>query len=111
MSDGDSFMVHPQALQQYANTVRTQAEAMRRIHSTLAGLNVGGEAFGKLPNSHTMFSEYQSHAQAEAENTSQMAEMLDQVAEALADTAKEYEAVDAHHAGEMQSIAAGTGGN
>jgi uncharacterized protein YukE len=108
---GDSFTVHPQALEEYANTVRTQADALRRIHGTLAGLHVGGEAFGKLPNSHTMYSEYESHAHAEADDTSQMAEMLDQVAEALADTAKQYEAVDAHHAGEMKSIAVRSGGS
>ncbi|WP_037576354.1 type VII secretion target [Phaeacidiphilus oryzae] len=101
---GDSFTVHPQAVQDYAKVVQAQADAMRRIHGSLAAVNVSADWFGHLPESSSLHSQYESHAQAEKTNTSQMADFLEAIGESLADIARTYQEVDQHHATELKSL-------
>ena len=108
---GAGFVVHPEALLGYAQLLETQAERMQQVNAAISGVSVSADAFGQLPNSSSMHGQYTAHAEAETQNTKDMAEILSGIGHALAAVAGEYQAVEEEHVHALGSIAANRAAN
>jgi hypothetical protein len=108
MSDG--FDVDIDALQSFARVLTAQGERMKAVNTALTGASVSADSFGKLPNSGSMYTQYDSHATAEVQNSSEMAEVLAAVGSALAAVAGAYLAVEQEVEQSLRAVA-GQGAN
>ncbi|MBR7824698.1 hypothetical protein KDK95_00130 [Actinospica sp. MGRD01-02] len=84
------YQVDVAALRSFAQVADAQEQQLERIHQTLAGVQIDGDAFGLLPASGDLHSAYTAHAQAEVENTAEAAQLLHETGAGLEQTAVNY---------------------
>jgi hypothetical protein len=89
------YEVHHPSLRRYAEIIAAQERRLQQVNAALAEAQVPAGAFGKLPESGELHSEYQAHAQAEVTNTAELPGLLEQVAEALGASADHYAGTEA----------------
>lgn len=85
------FQIDLAALRSFAQVADDQMQQLERIHQTLAGVQIDGDAFGLLPASGDLHGAYTARAQAEVENTSEAAGLLQETGAGLERTAGNYE--------------------
>jgi hypothetical protein len=106
---GDGFDVHLDALKSFGQVLTAQGDRMQQVNAALSGASVSGDAFGKLPNSGSMHANYTAHAEAEVQNSADMAQILAGIGEALSAMADAYQAVDQEVQQTLQAISTGSG--
>ena len=92
----DGYQIDPALLRNFAHVAAEQAQKLDQIHATLAGVQIDGDAFGLLPASSSLHSEYTVHAQAEVDNTSEASALLRATGDGLAQSADNYEQTEQH---------------
>jgi uncharacterized protein YukE len=85
------YQIEPTALRSFAQAAQEQGRQLEQIHQTLASVQIDGDAFGLLPASKDLHGAYTAHAQAEVENTTEAAELLQEIGSGLDQTAGNYE--------------------
>ncbi len=95
----DGYQIDPAVLRTFAQVADEQAQKLDQIHQALAGVHIDGDAFGMLPASSALHSEYTAHAQAEVDNTSEASALLRETSDGLVQTADNYEQTEQHVAG------------
>lgn len=103
MSDG--FDVHLDALESFARVLTAQGDRMQQVNTALSGASVSADSFGKLPNSGSMYTQYNAHAVAEVGNSSEMAKVLSGIGAALAAVAGAYQAVEQEVEQSLRAVA------
>ncbi|MER6053162.1 hypothetical protein K2224_34465 (plasmid) [Streptomyces sp. BHT-5-2] len=88
---GDSgFRVDPEAIGNYASSVRDQVGQLGQIQSAVSAIRISSDAFGHLPNAQNLASMYSEHAEANRKNLSDLVEALTSTAEGLTSTSQNY---------------------
>jgi hypothetical protein len=105
------YQIDPAALRKYVQVVDQQAQKLDQIHRTLAGVQVDGDAFGKLPASGDLQREYTSHAQAEVDNSGEAVQLTQGTGDGLVQTADNYEQTEQRVAEMHQAILRGLSGS
>lgn len=101
---GDAgFRAQPEAISRYGSSVGEQNGQLSQVQSVVSGIVISGGAFGKLPNAHHLSAMYQEHADANRKNLSDLIEALNQTAQGLDQTARNYTEHD-------QQVSSGLGG-
>lgn len=108
-SAADGYEVHLPSLRRYSEIIAAQERRLQQVNAALAEVQVPAGAFGKLPESGDLHSEYQAHARAEVTNTAELPGLLEQVAEALGASADHYAGTEAANTQAVESLAQGAG--
>ena len=95
----DGYHIDPAVLRNFARVVDEQAQRLDQIHQALAAVHIDSDAFGKLPASGDLHSEYTAHAQAELGNSDEAAQLLRETGDGLIQTADNYEQTEQRIAG------------
>lgn len=95
----DGYQIDPAALRNFAQVADEQAQKLDQIHQALADVQIDGDAFGMLPASSSLHSEYTAHAQAEVDNTGEASALLRDTGDGLVQSADSYEQTEQHVAG------------
>ena len=110
----DGYRIDPAVLRTFAQVLDQQAQTLDQIHQALAGVRIDGDAFGMLPASGDLHSEYTAHAQAEVGNTGEAPALLRETGDGLVQTADNYERTEQHvaelHHAVLRSLSAGEHG-
>jgi uncharacterized protein YukE len=92
----DGYQIDPAVLRNFAQVADEQAQKLDQIHQALAGVQIDGDAFGMLPASGDLHTEYTAHAQAEVDDTSEASALLRETGDGLMQTADNYEQTEQH---------------
>ena len=85
------FDVETQALRTYAKNVGKEAERIRRIRNRIDQVSLSHGAFGKLPESDELASDYEKQRTKSLEDLADAASALEDIADAVRDTAQAYD--------------------
>jgi len=92
----DGYQIDLAVLRNFAQVADEQAQKLDRIHQALAGVQIDGDAFGMLPASSALHTEYTAHTQAEVDNTGEASALLRETGDGLVQTADNYEQTEQH---------------
>ncbi|THA25284.1 hypothetical protein E4198_11590 [Streptomyces sp. RKND-216] len=85
------FEVEPEALRTYARNVGKEVERIRRIRNRIDGVTLSPGAFGKLPESDDLATDYEKQRTDGLEDLKDAASTLEDLVDAVKDTAKAYD--------------------
>ncbi|MGW7492197.1 hypothetical protein [Streptomyces sp. NPDC054786] len=94
----------------FARSADQRAERVRAIRSSLASHSVHREAFGKLPESEEISTDYEERQEDVLETLEDIATLQEKIGEGVTDTAQSYQDSDDEVVQAMNSVHHGGGG-
>lgn len=106
----EQFTTDQKALQEFAKTADRRAEKVRAIRSSLASHSVHREAFGKLPESEEISTDYEERQEDVLETLEDIATLQEKISEGVTATAQSYQDSDDDTVRAMSSVQHSGGG-
>ncbi|MEU9111865.1 hypothetical protein AB0D04_08755 [Streptomyces sp. NPDC048483] len=105
----EQFTAAQEALRAFAKSADQRAEKVRDIRSSLASHAVHREAFGKLPESEEISTDYQERQEDTLETLEDIAKLQEKISEGVTATAQSYQDSDDETVQAMSSVHHGGG--
>ncbi|MFF4701372.1 type VII secretion target [Streptomyces chattanoogensis] len=105
----EQFTAAQEALRAFAKTADQRADKVRAIRSSLASHSVHREAFGKLPESEEISTDYEERQEDTLETLEDIATLQEKISEGVTATAQSYQDTDDEQIRTLNSVQHGGG--
>ncbi|MFJ8042674.1 DUF2563 family protein [Kitasatospora sp. NPDC096147] len=101
------YQVDPEAIRRFGRTSTERSAKLREIRERLGGGWLLPGAFGKLPESDEIATDYQERHEAAVVNLISAADTMDRIGDHAQDLARSYEAVESSLSEQLESVTRG----